>query len=536
LWTDGKALWAYVDNLAWNGKPLIVVGHNVFFDLTVSGFFSWYTKEDWVRTFWYDKGLTYIFCIAKGRAAIKCISSTNYFPASLHEMGKAVSLEKYTVDPLTADDDTLSIYCFRDTEILVNYILRYVAFVTDQDLGAFRLTRASQAMAAYRHRFKPIEIYFHAEDDVRELECSAYYGGRTEAFQLGEVKGGPFVSLDVNSMYPYVMQKEKVPVKLRDVTDNPPLSRVPSYLSRFLCVAEVDLETDEPIYAVRHDGKIVFPIGRFSTFVCTHALREAWKRNHLRRVKRIALYDGAVIFSDFVDYFYRMRIDAKHVGDKLTDTFAKYCLNSLYGKFGQFLSDEEIWPTDDGEPYFRYEIFDATTGVRETRVVLMNMESAISGKRYSDNSFYAIPAHVTEAARMILWRLIEQAGYNRVLYCDTDSIKLRKTDLQRITYPMDQNRLGALKVEKEARKLAIYGLKDYREDDTVHIKGIPRQAVQVSPHVYRFTGWPRQSTHLRAKAIDYYITVDMQRELKRIYHKGTVDSKGRVHPLVFGQG
>lgn len=531
LWYDGEELWSYAERLAWDRKPLVVVGHNVFFDLTVSGFFTYFKRRGWARTFWYDKGLTYLFCIGKERRSIKTVSSTNWFPASLREMGKAVGLPKLGVDFGKVGDAELAVYCFRDVEILVDYVLRYIAFVARDDLGAFRLTRASQALAAYRHRFMQTKVYLHAESDVQALESAAYYGGRTEAFRLGRIGSGPFLSLDVNSMYPFCMRSFPVPTKLRDYTESPSMNRVRSYLGSFLLVAEVDLETDVPIYAVKREHKVLFPVGRIRTFLTTPSFREAVERGHLRKVHRIALYDGAVVFRSYVDHFYSARMEARRLGDPLMDSFAKYMLNSLYGKFGQYLHAEERIPDPCEDEYLRYEIYDATTGEREVRTVCMNVETIQGEQCYSEKSFYAIPAHVTDYARMILWKIIESVGYGRVLYCDTDSIKLRKRDLARVTHDMHPTKLGALKVERESPTLSIFGLKDYAEGSLVHIKGVPRSAIEVSPGVYRFTGWLRQGSHLRRASPDRYITVDMTRTLKRRYDKGNVGRDGAVSPF-----
>lgn len=533
LWKDGADLWRYVEREAKDRKPLYLVGHNVFFDLTVSGFFSYFASRGWTRSFTYDKGLTYIFCIRSGRRSLKAVSSTNWFPASLAAMGRVVGLEKLDVDYRTSDLDLLAIYCFRDVEILVSYVLRYIRFIADRDYGSFRLTRASQALSAYRHRFMDHPIALHEEDEVRRLESAAYFGGRTEAHRLGEIAGGPFLSLDVNSMYPYCMKSFTYPVKLRDYTVSPSVKRVDSYLGRFLLVAEVDLETDAPLYAVKRFHRVVFPVGRIRTFLTTPALAEAVRRGHLKRVHRVALYDGAAIFSRYVDEFYALRGEARSSGDVLLDSFAKGLLNSLYGKFGQYLHEEEVIGPASGEEYNRYVILDTTTGEREVRTTCMGVETSSGEMSFSDRSFYAIPAHVTDHARMLLWSIIEEVGYDRCLYCDTDSVKIRRRDLGRLRYPIDSSKLGALKVERRFDRLAIYGLKDYVEGEVAHVKGVPGSAVEVRPGVYRFQAWLRQSSHLRRRSPDRYIIVDMERELRREYTKGIVRPSGRVDPLVF---
>jgi hypothetical protein len=513
--------------------PMLVMAHNAFFDLQASGFFPYFASRGWSRTFVYDKGFSYIFSIRSEGRILRAVSTTNYFQAPLADMGKTVGLEKQSVDFEAADTDLLSIYCFRDVEIVVAFMLRYIAFVQSEDLGAFRLTRASQALAAYRHRFMPHKVTFHDDDEVRELESHAYYGGRTEAFRIGSMSGGPFLSVDVNSMYPYCMKSFPMPVKLYDYSITPALPRARALIERFLCVAEVSLETDEPAYAVKRDSRVVFPTGRIRTFLSTPSLRYAVEHGHLRAVHRIAMYAGELIFSPFVDYFYSMRMEARSRGDPLMDTFAKLLLNSLYGKFGQYLHEEETIEGFPTEGYKRIRIIDVTTSEIVLITSCMNVTTTTGPQSFCDRSFYAIPAHVTDHARMLLWSIIKGIGPGRVLYCDTDSVKLRSRDLGRIDYPMHPTALGALKVEKKVSRLTIYGLKDYVEDGAVHIKGVPRSAVETSPGCFVYDSWPGQSTHLMRQIDDRYIVTRRTRVLERSYMKGRVLPSGRVLPLVY---
>ncbi|GAH94157.1 unnamed protein product, partial [marine sediment metagenome] len=78
----------------------------------------------------------------------------------------------------------------------------------------FSITKASQAFCAYRFRFMDHKIYIHNDVTVQNLERSAYIGGRVECFRLGKIPGKQFVSMDINSMYPFVMKAEKYPYEL----------------------------------------------------------------------------------------------------------------------------------------------------------------------------------------------------------------------------------------------------------------------------------------------------------------------------------
>jgi hypothetical protein len=530
-WTDTERLWRYVERLATNKTVLYVFGHNVFFDLQASDFFYYFTRWGWVLDFFYDKGMTYMLFIHKDKKRIKCLSTTNYYPVSLEELGKMLGLPKLEVDFETTPRDELIEYCRRDVEICKATMLHYLDFIDKHDLGRFSGSRASQAMAAYRHRFMKKKIYIHEDEEVQEFERKAYYGGRCECGELGEIKGGPFVSLDINSMYPFVMKTFQYPVKLLDYFEYPDLDQLQNILKKYCVVAHCWLSTDEPAYAVKRFQKIIFPVGDFQAYLCTQGVKYALEQGHLRDVIEMYVYEKASIFVEYVDYFYDLRQQYKKQGNAIMARIAKDFLNSLYGKWAQRqpVIEEETAITFDG--YFREETPDLVTGETEIVTKLMNKITIQYGTMPARNSFVAIAAHVTEYARFHLWNIMKGIGFDRVLYCDTDSVKIRKRDLKHVKHKIDQHELGALKLEEEFEYFKIHGPKDYETENTVKVKGVPGHAEKIDESVYKYTAFSRQETHLRRQITRYFIAQPTVKVLKRTYTKGKVLKSGKVVPI-----
>ncbi len=528
---NGSDIWKHVESLCCAKKPLWVFAHNAFFDITVTGFWTYFGRHGWKRSFWYDKGLTFLLTIKKGARTIKVVSTTNYFQSPLSEMGVSVSLPKIECDVFTTNTEELSTYCKRDTEIVVRFMQQYMAFIKKHDLGRFSCTRASQAMHAFRHRFLTENLCIHSDDNVRALESAAYMGGRCEAFFIGSPKGGPFTTLDVNSMYPYIMQARLFPARLLGTHQNYSLDRLPYLLQRFGCVAQARIKTDVPAYAIHYNGKTVFPVGSFTAMLCTSGTLFALQQGHLESIDSISYYSMAPLFASFVAFFYRLRMEARQNGDRLTDTYCKLLLNSLYGKYGQYLSEDDEKPADDTTTYSREEVYDAIRHKKVIRTTFLGVTTTTGDRCYSDSSFYAIAAHVTEYARFYLWDIINSVGRDRVLYCDTDSIKVRSIDVGRVSKLLDSTRLGALKVESESEKLTIYGVKDYTEDGKRKLKGVPKSAHEIAPGTWKYDTWLKQTTHLRENCDDSFITRETVKRPKRTYDKGRVLKSGIVRPL-----
>ncbi|MBD3425703.1 MAG: hypothetical protein GF409_00570 [Candidatus Omnitrophica bacterium] len=523
----------YLDRILSRLGNVMLLGHNIFFDLQACGFYSYFSRSGWSLQFYYDKGLTYILRCEKKGNVVTVLSTTNWFDQSLEKLGQQLRFRKLKVDFDTATWDELKVYCRRDVEIILKAMQYYIRFIESHGLGRFSLTKSSQAFTAFRSRFMSRKIYLHRESHINDLERSAYLGGRTECFQLGQIDRGPFVSLDVNSMYPYVMKAFKYPYQLVSYFENIDPSRLENWLKTYALIAEVEVNSNDAAYAVRYKGKTIFPVGQFTCFLTTTGIRHALRHGHLVRVLRVSVYRQAAIFEDYVDYFHDLRLKYKRSGNKIMLLLCKYMHNSLYGKFGQLKMVSEIEDLPTGDLYEREDIFNMVTGHMVTVTRFMNREIIQYPEGEGEHSAVSIAAHITENARFTLWDIIRQIGTRRVLYCDTDSVKIRTRDLDRLTWPVHPSDLGALKVEDRSKSLYIQGPKNYRTETMRKIKGIPKRAEEIEPGAFRFNTFVRQVGHMRTGQIEGVKMQTVTRRLKTPYTKGVVLPSGRVRPFRF---
>lgn len=522
----------YIQEMAIRYKYLYVIGHNIFFDLQASGTFAFLTQQKWCLDFYYDKGLTYILKCKRGGASMNLISSTNWFDQSLRKLGKVVGLEKLDVNFDKVTPAQLKKYCYRDVEILVAAMKYYISFVQDNKLGSLALTKASQAFTAFRHRFTDGSVFIHEQTEVHKMERAAYLGGRVECFQIGQCTGGPFISLDVNSMYPFVMKAHQYPVKLLRVAHSPTFRFISEVLESYGVIAEVEISTNEPVYALRQKGKTIFPVGQFTTTLCTEGLRYAALHGHIQSIQMAAIYQMEDIFTKYVNFMYRLRNKYRRAGNDVMELLSKYMLNALYGKFAQLAIQNEKEDITGCDDYSREIIFNLTTGHNMTITRMLNTQLTQRMEGEGKNSNVAIAAHITENARLLLWEIISQIGTDHVLYCDTDSIKIRRSDLERVKWTRHATRLGALKIENTSDKLYIEGAKNYRTEKGRRIKGIPEAAKEIAPGVFSYRWFAGQVTHLEKNIAVGARVTNMTRTLTAKYTKGVVGKNGRVTPFV----
>ena len=207
-------------------------------------------------------------------------------------------------------------------------------------------------------------------------------------------------------------------------------------------------------------------------------------------------------------------------------------LNALYGKFAQLQIITEKEDITGCEDYSREIVFNLITGHNLTVTRLMNTELTQRMEGEGKHSNVAIAAHITENARLLLWDIIKDVGIEKVLYCDTDSIKIRRSDMKYVKWPMSKVKLGYLKVESRSSKLYIEGAKNYRTEKGRRIKGIPESAKEISPGVFSYRWFAGQITHLQKNIKVGARVQDMTRELTAGYTKGNVAPDGVVTPFV----
>ena len=533
FWTDTERLWKYVVSLSVKGSPLHIVAHNIFFDEQCSDFFYWLTKWGWCLKFTYDKGMIYVLTIHKGPLVIKCMSSTNFFPFSLQKLGDMLGLPKLEVDFKKSSRSDLIGYCKRDVQILRKAMGYYLSLLTEHDLGSFKLSRASQAFNSFRYRFMDHKIYLHKHDEVTPLEQSGYFGGRVESRFLGYCKGSGFVHLDVNSMYPFVMRKYPVPVRLIDHGSYCEEKKMLDLLKSYCCMANVDLQTDDPAYAMRYRGKLVFPTGKFTTTLCSEGLKRAIKNKHLKNINSYSVYERAVIFRDYVNYWHGLKKRYDKTGNTVMKEISKNFLNYLYGKFAQQIDIVEMYDDITYDGYWREDVFDLVTRQTEITTKMFNCIFRTFGRLPSKTYFAAIASHITEYARFRLYDLMSIAGIENILYCDTDSLKMKAEFLPLYKNVIDPDRLGYLKLEDTTKHLAIFGAKYYTTEKVKKIKGVPTKAEHHGGHKYSYTEFFRQAHHLRNQITRFMTIRKVTKTVKPFYDKGKVLNDGTIVPFRF---
>lgn len=533
--TDSVSLKTLVVKLATSKRPLNVFASNIYFDMAVSNLYRQLIDDGWKLGRHYAKGLVIIMTVAKGSKKINFYNLQNWIDSSIEAIGRLLDKPKLEIDLSTCSEDQLFTYCHRDVEILRDIMLQYILFLKENDLGNFQRTKASQSFTAYRHRFMEYPIYIHNNDAATTVERASYFGGRCEAFFIGDRSGEKISVYDVTSLYPFVMQENFFPARLWFHTRRMTLTQLRKLLLTYCVIAEVELDTHYNIFPIHLEGKTIFPVGRFTTTLCTEALSFALGAGAIRKIVQAAVYHKEKIFRQAITELWELRKGFLERENKVFATLTKFLMNTLYGKFAQY-SDECLEEEIEGEPrYGREFILDDVTGKRKVVKYLGSKSTTVLEKnKESFNSFSGISSHITEYGRMYLYKMMSVAGMKNVLYCDTDSLFVTEDGKLLLKPYIAEKELGKLKLEKEGNDLVIRCPKDYTFGGKEVVKGIRKNAVQLGPNTYLQDLFPGFASDLARQYEGFYSIRHVRKVLKRIYDKGYVQPDGRVLPLRIG--
>lgn len=344
----------------------------------------------------------------------------------------------------------ISGYLKQDCKALFDLMMRY------HDKVGNKITVASNALnfAVKNLDIKIKKTTYLFDRKFREY----YYGGRVEARQGGEFKD---VSIyDIKSAYPYAMMCEhphgnKYSEGKGYIKD--------AHFYKIKCHAN-------NCFPQRIDGKLMFPVGYGEYNVSHWELEKAQEMGLVSdlEVLKSTKFHETITFKPYIDHWYAEKEKAEQEGNKRDRLISKFLLNSLYGKMAQDPLNFDEWvfkPTgskiDHENGWFLSHILECFDGSHieiHKRGMLKKFEEQYDDWQ-KENLYYnvATGASITGYVRAMMFEAIHKNGKNDVIYCDTDSIAIKKpaNDLDM------SGALGSWECEGKAKRMIICGKKLY---------------------------------------------------------------------------
>jgi hypothetical protein len=462
--------------------------------------------------------------------------SLNIYPASVAKIGETLGFQK--LDNPKISNEGLKVsnitkldidYCIRDCKIIFDALLKMFTHI-----GVIRITLSSLVLYNFRNEYLAENLYY---SELNDEFYESYYGGRTEAFHIGQVKATVF---DINSMYPDAMRTIKFPdVKNLRKETKVDVRYLKYLLKRYEGNAKVYIRHRDSYFGyipkkheINKSTKLVFPVGTFSTCVNFNELRFALDRQVIDILSVEYVVYGNPIespFKAFIENNYCLRKDDKNDLNKL---IYKLKMNSLYGRFAMRMKYTTTY--FDLIPYELIEELQETEKFYQLKTFSQKRDDCflITENEKFKNSFFAIPtfsSYITSACRIKILKALLDNEKERVVYCDTDSIFLEGT-----FKGVCSDELGDWKRE-EKNVVEIRGLKNYTySDDTgeTHdvIKGISKRAEKLPDGTFRQIKYYKTKQALRQNK-DAGEQFTQTKQLKHKYDKRIVNIDGTTNPL-----
>ena len=317
-----------------------------------------------------------------------------------------------------------------------------------------------------RQMFKRI---FPTLDEETEKLCRRSYRGGwcylKEEYR--EKRGTKGFTYDVNSLFPYVMNNCDLPLyePVEFVGEYQPDENYPLFIQEVVVDWMVLKEGKFPFLTSdffldkfledEYITKSTKPVRFVLTNIDLELFKECYEFGTIEYRKGYKFKASKVIFKEYIQKWGGMKKNNKGAKRQL----AKLFLNSLYGRFA--LKNQ----------FIDYTFSLDSAGVEKKTFVA----------EYQDDnmiSYIPIASFITSYARAITIKAAI-ANYDSFIYSDTDSIHLTE-EAKNIT--VDDNELGAWKLEKEFNDSLFLGLKCYAEHDKegweFKVAGLPQDSTK----------------------------------------------------------
>ena len=513
---------------------LYIFCHNTNFDVPVLDLFCNMHKAGYtLKSAIIDAPPT--ICTWQGPAGkVILLDTLNFWRQSLKAIGEWVGLLKLNMEENKLHVKDYDQYCRRDCDIIRRACIGWWTTLSVEDLGGFARTIAGQSMRTWRHKYMHHQVFIDDDAEALELSRDGYYGGRNECFYVGPLRRH-LIMLDVNALYPSVMKTCQYPINLIGHEQHVSINELNHWLINHCVMARVYIRDGDGQLPCRREGRLLFPRGSFWTVLSTPELKYAIDRDLIACISEIAVYRQAPIFSDYVSALHPRLIQARMAGHAVAAKMYKMLLTNLYGKFGQNgVVYEECGRTDDLSARAWIDL-DMETGDQTRYRQLGGLVQRQEREQESRESHPAIAAHVTGYGRSVLRDGMRLAGPHNYYYCDTDSLMVSRDGARAMSEVINATALGLWKREHEATDAHIWGPKDYRFGSDKKTKGVRSSARWVGPRKVIQDQWSGLRGLIAAGRMTAPTTRPVEKNLKRIYTKGTVGTDGWIDPPILSE-
>lgn len=502
-----------VDELAIAKHSTWVYTHNLGFDLQVTGLPELLSELGWSIVDLGITGRSPWVRMAHGRRRLVLCDSTSWLPAPLAAVGESLGVDKPVIrDWSTATDEEIAVRCLADVEILSRAMLTIMDWWDECDMGRWQWTGPGCGWAAFRHKFLHSKILMDPEPGRMAHERAAIYGGRREAFRIGDLGPGQYADLDFEAAYPMIAATTELPRR--------PVARVPYMTpeafgqlpSDWGVLSRCTVTTAVPVVPCRLDGRIYYPTGTFETVLAQPDIMGAIEAGATVALGETIIYQLEPFLADWGKWITGVIDGTGQAVPAVIRTMAKHWSRTVIGRFAMHAQRTEDWG-DAAWPHFYAEPgIDWETGCEVIDLHAAGRHLRVFRDSEPENVFPAVTAWVEAECRQLLRRAIDACPPGSVMQVDTDGFMLSvgegghippaaaapelggsEDDTAAAGRPSPvPERIGPVNVRVKGlyRRAELLGPQQVIMGDERRISGVPRSFTTEDGLVYRGWTWP----------------------------------------------
>lgn len=486
---DPEILWKAVD--AWVGSSgrTVLWTHNLGYDARIAEVFDLLPALGFelVAHNLVGKGTWLMW--RRGRASLTMVDSASVFPCELVRLGVHMGLPKLPLPHSSAGGVGLYSRCWRDVEILRGAVLAYLGWLEAEDLGNWQLTGAGQSWATFRHRFMDRRLLVHDDQAAIAAERRAMWTGRCEAYWHGEIAYQVVHEWDLTLAYARIAQSINVPVRLvGPMPDDYDWQRVLGS-DRTALLAECEVTTEVPVVPASVDGRIVWPVGTFTTTLWDVEIQAAIDAGATVTVHNGWLYHKAPALKKWADWIIGQLDQLKDMTDHWLYIVLKHWARALIGRFAMTYTKWEEYAYAPTPSVRAHPVLDGETGETFRVVQIGRTMWRDVGVREWSESMPMVTGYIQAACRVRLWRICREAPEGSVIYADTDSVLVTDQHSAALADVAAAHPEWGLRLKRSWTGFAVWGPRQIRTGPSVRIAGVAKHATRSGPMTFDGQVW-----------------------------------------------
>jgi len=448
----------------------------------------------------------------------------SWLPVSLDTLASDMGQSRLPFRYESADIEKLRTRALEDVTLTAFALTHMLEFLQAEGVGKMRPTGSGQSHAAWRRKFLPEKtLLVHDRPAALAHERTAMWAGRAESWRHGEVNG-PLYEHDLNLAYCRIAAATPVPVRLK--TQLPWVNKKTGCkeIEGLVSLAHVTVKTDQPLVPYGEDERIYWPVGEFTTDLWQPELDLLRDEGADVYIHYGWAYETAPVLAPMAEWLIeRLEASADQVSP-VVKRLLKHWARTLVGRcalryrqwepFGtQPKMELGIWTMIEGEPFNMKEMLSVGHRIME-----------LAEMAESDNSVPQVTGFIMSQARADLWRLMQVAGTDNLVYVDTDSLLVNAKGHAKLRGVAEESSHTVLTHKATWAKAEVTGPRNLVLESDRKIAGVPRRAVRIGDHVFEGEVWAGIKTSLSGRQLD---NVAVQ---KRLFEVTALDQRRRHLP------